>query len=148
MPLLRLILNLLWIVTGGLWMAAAWMLAALLMALTILGLPWTRAAFNIALYAFLPFGHRAVSRADYTGEKDLGTGPVGALGNLVWLVVAGWWLALAHVVTALGLAVTIIGLPFAWAHLKLAGIALWPIGKTIVPIEELERRGPWRPYAP
>jgi uncharacterized membrane protein YccF (DUF307 family) len=134
-PLLRLLLNLLWIVTGGIWMAAGWLLAAVIMAITIIGLPWTRAAFNIALYTLLPFGQRAVSRAEYTGSDDIGTGPLGVLGNIVWLVLAGWWLALGHLITAIPLAITLIGLPFAWAHLKLAGIALWPIGKMIVPIE-------------
>src|ERR1035441_10578436 len=128
-----LFLNILWIVFGGLWMALAWVIAAILMAITIVGLPWTRAAFNIASYTLLPFGQKAVSRAEYSGSKDAGTGPLGILGNIVWLVLAGWWLALGHLVTAMLLAVTIVGIPFAWAHLKLAGIALWPIGKTIVP---------------
>jgi len=136
MPFTSILLNLLWIVFGGLWMAVAWFVAAILMAITIIGLPWTRAAFNIALYTLLPFGQTAVSRAAYTGREDLGTGVLGAIGNLIWLVLAGWWLALGHLLTALVLAITIIGIPFAWAHLKLAGIALWPIGKTIVPIEE------------
>jgi uncharacterized membrane protein YccF (DUF307 family) len=135
MPLLRLLLNILWIVTGGIWMAAGWLLAAVIMAITIIGLPWARAAFNIALYTLLPFGQQAVSRAEYTGDDDLGTGPLGTLGNIVWLLLAGWWLALGHLITAILLAITIIGLPFAWAHLKLAGMALWPIGKMIVPIE-------------
>jgi len=135
MPLLRLLLNILWIVTGGIWMAAGWLLAAVVMAITIIGLPWARAAFNIALYTLLPFGQRAVSRAEYTGYDDIGTGPLGVLGNIVWLLLAGWWLALGHLITAIALAITIIGLPFAWAHLKLSGIALWPIGKMIVPIE-------------
>jgi len=141
MPVTSLLLNLLWIVFGGLWTALAWVVAAILMALTIVGLPWTRAAFNIALYTLLPFGQRAVSRAEYTGRADLGSGPLGAIGNVIWLVVAGWWLALLHLVTAVVLAVTIIGLPFAWAHIKLAGLALWPIGKMIVPIDEVDRRG-------
>ena len=136
MSLLSLILNLLWIVSGGLWMAAGWVLAGVIMAITIIGLPWTRAAFNIALYTLLPFGQKAVSRADYSGQGDIGTGPLGVLGNLLWLVLAGWWLALAHIVTAVLLAVTIIGIPFAWAHLKLAGLALWPIGKMIVPADD------------
>jgi uncharacterized membrane protein YccF (DUF307 family) len=136
MPVMSLLLNLLWIVFGGLWMALAWVLAAMLMAITIIGLPWTRAAFNIALYTLLPFGQRAVSRAEYTGRDDLGTGPLGVIGNLIWLVIAGWWLALLHLMTAVLLAVTIIGLPFAWAHIKLAGLALWPIGKMIVPSDE------------
>ncbi|MGH7029552.1 MAG: YccF domain-containing protein [Stellaceae bacterium] len=135
MGFIQLLLNILWIVTGGLWMAAAWLIAAIVMAITIIGLPWARAAFNIALYTFLPFGHQAVSRAEYTGQADLGTGPLGCLGNLIWLVLAGWWLALGHVILAVALGITIIGLPFAWAHLKLAGIALWPIGKMIVPVE-------------
>jgi uncharacterized membrane protein YccF (DUF307 family) len=135
MPLLRLLLNILWIVTGGIWMAAGWLLAAVIMAITIIGLPWTRAAFNIALYTLLPFGQQAVSRAEYTGYDGIGIGPLGDLGNIIWLILAGWWLALGHLITAIALGVTVIGLPFAWAHLKLAGIALWPIGKVIVPIE-------------
>lgn len=133
MPVLPLFLNLLWILFGGLWMAAGWVLAAVLMAITIVGLPWARAAFNIAAYTLLPFGQRAVRRDDLTGRGDLGTGLFGFLGNLIWLLLAGWWLAIAHLITALGLAVTIVGIPFAWAHLKLAGIALWPIGRAIVP---------------
>jgi uncharacterized membrane protein YccF (DUF307 family) len=128
-----LLLNLLWIVFGGLWMAAGWMIAAFIMAITIIGLPWTRAAFNIGVYTLLPFRQKAVPRAEYYGRHDLGTGPLGFLGNVLWLILAGWWLALAHLFTALMLAITIVGIPFAWAHLKLAGLALWPIGKVIVP---------------
>ncbi|HLH90102.1 MAG TPA: YccF domain-containing protein [Xanthobacteraceae bacterium] len=137
MSLLSLLLNLLWIFCGGIWMAAGWLLAAVIMAITIVGIPWARAAFNIAVYTLFPFGQRAVSRAVYEGREDIGTGPLGFLGNLVWLVLAGWWLALGHLLTAILLAVTIIGIPFAWAHLKLAGLALWPIGKMIVPIDAM-----------
>ena len=129
---LSLLLNLLWIVFGGLWMALGWIVAAVIMAITIIGLPWARAAFNIASYTLLPFGRKAVSRAEHLGTHDLGTGPFGLLGNIVWLVLAGWWLALGHLLTAILWAVTIVGIPFAWAHFKLAGIALWPIGKMIV----------------
>jgi uncharacterized membrane protein YccF (DUF307 family) len=133
MPPVSILLNILWILFGGLWMAAAWVIAAVIMAITIIGLPWARAAFNIAAYTLLPFGQKAVRRDSLTGRPDIGTGPLGLIGNLIWLVLAGWWLALGHLVTAVVLAVTIIGIPFAWAHLKLAGIALWPIGKVIVP---------------
>jgi uncharacterized membrane protein YccF (DUF307 family) len=147
MPLMSLLLNLLWIVFGGLWMAIAWLIAALIMAITIVGLPWARSAFTIAAYTLLPFGQTAVSRADYTGRSDLGTGPLGAVGNLLWLVFAGWWLALGHLLLALGWAITLIGLPFAWAHLKLAGLALWPIGKMVVPIEDADRRRRYGAYA-
>jgi uncharacterized membrane protein YccF (DUF307 family) len=127
------LLNLLWIVFGGLWMAVGWVVAGVIMAITIIGLPWTRAAFSIASYTLLPFGQKAVSRAEYSGRHDIGTGPLGVLGNVLWLVLAGWWLALAHLVIAIMLAITIVGIPFAWAHVKLAGLALWPIGKMIVP---------------
>ena len=143
---MSLLLNLLWILFGGLWMAVGWLVAAVIMAITIIGLPWARAAFNIAIYTLLPFGQIAVSRADYTGRGDLGTGPVGTLGNLIWFILAGWWLALGDLLFALGHAITIIGLPFAWAHLKLAGLALWPIGKMIVPLEDA-RRGRYSRYA-
>ena len=140
MSLLSLVLNLLWIVFGGLWMALGWTVASVIMAITIIGIPWARAAFNIAVYTFLPFGQTAVSRSEYFGTEDMGTGPFGTIGNLIWLVLAGWWLALGHLLTAILLAITLIGIPFAWAHLKLAGLALWPIGKVIVPTEHIARR--------
>jgi uncharacterized membrane protein YccF (DUF307 family) len=119
MSIISLLLNLLWIVFGGLWMALGWVVAAVVMAITIVGLPWARAAFNIAAYTLLPFGYKAVPRDEYLGREDVGTGPLGVIGNIVWLLLAGWWLALGHLVTAILLAVTIVGIPFAWAHLKL-----------------------------
>ncbi|WP_441244047.1 YccF domain-containing protein [Tardiphaga sp. 768_D3_N2_1] len=133
MPVVPLFLNILWIVFGGLGMAVGWLIAAVVMAITIIGLPWARAAFNIAAYTLLPFGQRAVDRETVTGRSDIGTGVLGLIGNIIWLVLAGWWLAIGHLLAALALAITIVGIPFAWAHLKLAGIALWPIGKVIVP---------------
>jgi len=136
MSAVSLLLNVLWIVFGGLWMAAGWLIAAVVMAITIIGLPWTRAAFNMAIYALLPFGQKAVPRDAYTGREDIGTGPLGVIGNVLWLVLAGWWLALGHLITAICLAITIVGIPFAWAHLKLAGLALWPIGMMIVPADD------------
>ena len=138
MSLLNLVLNILWIVTGGIWMAVGWVIAAVLMAITIIGLPWARAAFNIASYTLLPFGRVALPRDLVEGQEDLGTGPLGMIGNVIWLVLAGWWLALGHLITAVGLALTIIGIPFAWAHIKLTGISLWPVGKAIVTAEEAE----------
>ena len=139
---LSFLLNLLWILFGGLYMALGWIVAAIIMAITIIGLPWARAAFNMASYALLPFGRKAVSRADHLGSHDVGTGPFGLLGNIIWLVLAGWWLALGHLLTAIVLAITIIGIPFAWAHLKLAGLALWPIGKMIVDADDAPLRYP------
>jgi uncharacterized membrane protein YccF (DUF307 family) len=125
---ISLLLNVLWIVTGGIWMAAGWLLAALIMAITIIGLPWARAALRIAQYTLLPFGFKVVDRP----PGPLG-GVGGALGNIIWFILAGWWLALGHLITAVGLAITIIGIPFAWAHLKLALLTLWPLNRDIVP---------------
>lgn len=129
-----LALNILWVVLGGFWMALGWVLAAIIMAITIIGLPWARAALTIAGYTLLPFGRTAVLRSELTGREDIGTGPLGLIGNLIWFVLAGWWLALGHLLSAFALAITIIGLPFAWAHLKLAAISLWPIGREVVPL--------------
>jgi uncharacterized membrane protein YccF (DUF307 family) len=124
MTLLNFVLNILWIVFGGLWMALGWLLAALIMAITVVGLPWVPAAIRIAGYTLLPFGSQAV---------DTDPGPLSFIGNILWFVLAGWWLALGHLITAVGLAITIIGIPFAWAHLKLAGLTLAPLATAIVP---------------
>ncbi len=121
---MALILNILWLLLGGLPMAFGWLVAAGLMALTIVGLPWTPAALRIAGYTLLPFGQTV---------EDRDGGALGLLGNIVWFVLAGWWLALCHLVLAVALAVTIVGIPFAWAHLKLARLSLAPVGKAVVP---------------
>ena len=78
-----ILLNVLWILLGGAWMAVGWLIAAVIMAVTIIGLPWARAAFNIAAYTLLPFGSKAVRRDELTGMDDLGTGPLGFIGNLI-----------------------------------------------------------------
>lgn len=140
MSLLSLILNILWVLTGGLWMAGGWLIAALLMVVSIVGIPWARSAVTIAWYTLLPFGQTAVRRDEFRGREDLGTGALGLIGNVLWFVLAGWWLALGHLFSAVALAITIVGLPFAWAHLKLAGIALWPVGTEIVTADEVEMR--------
>src|SRR3954466_10424473 len=119
------LLNILWLIFGGLAAALAWVIAAAIMAITIIGLPWAFAAMRIALYTLLPFGHEIRSRPD--------AGMLSLLGNIIWFVLAGWWLAIAHLILAVALAITIIGIPFAWAHLKLAGASLFPVGKEVVP---------------
>jgi uncharacterized membrane protein YccF (DUF307 family) len=111
-------------------MAFGWVVAGIIMAITIIGLPWAKAAFNIAAYTLLPFGQKAVRRDSLTGRPDIGTGPLGLIGNLIWLVLAGWWLALCHLITAVILAVTIIGIPFAWAHIKRSRLIPGIIGLT------------------
>jgi uncharacterized membrane protein YccF (DUF307 family) len=96
------------------------------------GRPWGRACFVIGKLAFFPFGKETIDRQALTLQGDIGTSPFGTLGNIIWFVFAGIWLAIAHVLSAVTLALTIIGIPFALQHLKLAAIALAPIGKTIV----------------
>ena len=85
-----------------------------------------------------------MSRDEYLGQENIGTGPLGVIGNIIWLILAGWWLALSHLVLAIIFAITIIGIPFAWAHFKLAALALWPIGKTIVPNDFMPQPYPRR----
>lgn len=132
-----LILNLLWFVLGGFFAGLGWILAGVIMALTIVGIPWARSCFVIARYTFWPFGYDIVSRDQLTGEQDLGTGTLGTIGNVIWFVLAGWWLAVMHLTAAVALAISIIGIPFAWAHVKLAMASLFPIGKTIVANDSL-----------
>lgn len=130
---MTLVLNILWFVFGGFAAGVAWVVGGLLLAVTIVGLPWVPSVFRIAAFSFAPFGRQAVDRAWVTGRGDPGGGALGLLLNVVWLVVAGWYIALAHLVVGAGLCVTVIGIPFGLQHFKLAGIALAPVGKTIVP---------------
>lgn len=131
--MIRAVLNILWIVLGGFVMALGWWLAALLCAITIVGLPWARSCWVIGKFSLWPFGYEAVNRKQLTGRGDLGTGTLGLIGNVLWFVVAGWWLAIGHLSSALACFVTIIGIPFGIQHLKLALIALAPVGMTVVP---------------
>ena len=138
MHTLRQIGNLFWFLLGGVWMGLGWWLVGVVCALTVVGWPWARACFVIARFVFLPFGKEAISRADLTGMEDVGTGPLGTLGNIIWFVCAGIWLALGHLASALACALTVVGIPFAVQHLKIALLTLGPIGKTIVTTEEAD----------
>src|SRR6516225_1268663 len=129
MPPVSIFLNILWLFLGGVWMAFGWVVAAVIMAITIIGLPWARAAFNIAVYTLLPFGQKAVRRDTLTGQTDIGTGPLGFIGNLIWLLLAGWWLALAHLVTAVVLAHVTASVFYECSLIRHGGMALWPIGR-------------------
>lgn len=127
--MIRLVLNVLWLVFGGFVSGVAWLFGGLLLALTIVGLPWALAAWRIAAYSFWPFGREIVWRDP--DPADLGQGCLGVGMNVIWLVVAGWWIALAHLVIAVAEFVSIIGIPFALKDLELAKLALAPIGRTI-----------------
>ena len=130
---MRLLLNLLWFVLGGFVMGVGWWLAGLVAAVTVVGLPWARSCFVMGSFAFWPFGREAISRQELSGRSDLGTGPLGLLGNVIWFLLAGWWLAIGHLSSALACFVTIIGIPFGLQHIKLAVMALAPVGLQVVP---------------
>lgn len=125
---MTLLLNLLWFIFGGFISGLLWLLTALVLAVTIVGLPWAAAAFRLSLFAFAPFGRRAIPR---TG-LDVGRGGLDVVLNLVWVVLAGWWLAVHHLILGVLQAITIIGIPFAVQHFKLAGLSLAPVGTEIV----------------
>lgn len=135
-PMLSSLLNILWIVLGGLMMALGWWLAGVICALTVVGLPWARSCFVIGRFSLWPFGQEAVNRRELRGRDDLGTGPLGLIGNVLWFLVAGWWLAIGHLTSALACFVTIVGIPFGIQHMKLALIALAPVGMTVMPVRQ------------
>jgi len=132
--MIRLILNILWFILGGWISGLLWLLGGLLLAVTIVGLPYTGAAWRIAGFAFWPFGKEIVSREILSGQSDIGTGPLGFVLNVIWFLLGGWYIALSHLLIAIAEAITIIGIPFAIKDLQLAGIALAPIGKVVVPV--------------
>lgn len=127
--------NLIWFLFGGIFMGIAWCLFGLLAFISIVGIPWGRACFVIAGFSFFPFGKEAIARDELTHTEDIGTSDLGVVGNIIWFIFAGFWLAIGHVFSAIACFITIIGIPFALQHLKLAGISIAPIGKTIVPKE-------------
>jgi uncharacterized membrane protein YccF (DUF307 family) len=129
---MTLILNILWFVLGGFVAGIWWLVCGLILAITIVGLPWTRAAWRIGMFSFAPFGKQVVPRDALTGREDLGTGSLGFLANVIWFVLAGWHLALMHVVIGAVQCISIIGIPFGLQHFKLAFIALAPVGKEVI----------------
>jgi uncharacterized membrane protein YccF (DUF307 family) len=130
---LTLLLNILWFIFGGWISGTLWILGGALMAITVIGLPYTGAAWRIAGFAYFPFGKDIVDRSTVTGQEDLGTGPVGCVLNVLWFILGGWHIALSHVLIAIPEAVSIIGIPFAFKDVQLALVALAPIGKTVAP---------------
>ena len=124
--------NILWFILGSFVMGLAWWFFGALAFISIIGIPWARACFVLGSFAFFPFGKDVVRRDMLTGRDDIGTGAFGTAGNIIWLLLAGIWLAIGHLASAAACAVTIIGLPFAWQHVKLASLALWPIGRAVV----------------
>ncbi|MCG6300699.1 YccF domain-containing protein [Vibrio vulnificus] len=135
---MRTLGNIIWFLFGGVFMGLAWWFFGILAFISIIGIPWGRACFVIGNFSFFPFGSEAVYRDELTNKRDIGTGPLGLIGNVIWFLVAGVWLAIGHILSAVACFITIIGIPFALQHLKLAVISLAPIGQTIVPVEVAE----------
>ncbi|MDQ1047807.1 YccF domain-containing protein [Streptomyces sp. V4I2] len=125
---MKTILNVIWLVLSGFWLFLAYLAAGLLLCITIIGIPFGIAAFRIGVYALWPFGYTTVERRD--------AGAPSFLGNVLWLVLAGWWLAIGHIVTGLVLCLTIIGIPFGIANFKLIPVSLFPLGREIVPSDQ------------
>jgi uncharacterized membrane protein YccF (DUF307 family) len=124
---LRLLLNIIWLVFAGFWLAIGYAVAAVICFILIITIPFGVAALRIALYALWPFG-RTVVRKPTAGAGS-------AIGNVLWLVLCGWWLALGHIVTGVALCLTIIGIPLALANFKLIPVSLFPFGREIVPVD-------------
>ncbi|MGW7573561.1 YccF domain-containing protein [Streptomyces sp. NPDC054765] len=125
---MKTILNVIWLVLSGFWLALGYVLAGIICCVLIITIPFGIASFRIAGYALWPFGRTTVER------RDAGAGSM--IGNVIWIIFAGWWLALGHIVTGLVLCVTIIGIPFGIANFKMIPISLMPLGRDIVPTEQ------------
>ncbi|MFD3453341.1 YccF domain-containing protein [Streptomyces sp. NPDC058691] len=125
---INLVLNVVWLIIWGLWMAIGYALLGLLMFIFIITIPWGIASLRIANYVLWPFGRTTVERRD--------AGVASTVGNIIWLIFAGIWLAIGHVVAGVGFCLTIIGIPFGIANFKMVPISLVPLGREIVPVEQ------------
>ena len=131
---MRTVLNVIWLVLCGIWMSIAYVLAGIVCCVLIVTIPFGLASFRIANYALWPFGRTVVMRAD-AGAPSL-------IGNVIWIIFAGWWLVLAHIATGVALFVTIIGIPLALANFKLIPVSLMPLGRVIVPVDSVGAPSP------
>lgn len=125
---MRTLLNIIWLIFCGLWMAIAYVFFGILACILIITIPFGIAAFRIAAYALWPFGRTVIRRSD--------AGVGSAVGNVVWVLIAGLWLAIGHVVTGIALCLTIIGIPLGVANFKLIPISLTPLGREIVDVDQ------------
>ncbi|MFD1933964.1 MULTISPECIES: YccF domain-containing protein [Nonomuraea] len=121
---MRTILNVIWLVLAGVWLAIGYVIAGIICCILIVTIPFGIASFRIAAYALWPFGR--------TVERDPDAGALSTIGNVIWLVFAGWWLAIGHVLTAIPLFVSIIGIPLGVANIKMIPVSLLPLGARIV----------------
>lgn len=125
---MRILLNIIWFVFAGFWMAVGYALAALVAFILIITIPFGIASLRIAIYALWPFGKTVVKRGD--------AGAGSAIGNVLWVLLFGWWLALGHIVTGVVLCLTIIGIPLGIGSFKMVPVSLLPLGREIVPSDD------------
>ena len=130
---MRLLLNIIWFVLAGVWMAIGYAFAALICFILIITIPFGIAALRIAVFALWPFGKTVIKRPD--------AGIASGIGNVIWFVLCGWWLALAHLITGTLLCLTIIGIPLGLANYKLIPVSLLPLGRVIVSVDQLHAAG-------
>jgi uncharacterized membrane protein YccF (DUF307 family) len=130
---MRLVLNIIWFVLAGLWLAIGYAIAALICFILIITIPFGIAALRIAVFALWPFGKTVVKRTD--------AGVASGIGNVIWFILCGWWLALGHLVTGVLLCLTILGIPLGLANFKLIPVSLLPLGREILTVEEARLRG-------
>jgi uncharacterized membrane protein YccF (DUF307 family) len=126
---MRTLLNIIWLILSGFWLFLGYALAGIIMCILIITIPFGIQAFKLAKFSLWPFG-RTVTKKDSAGAGSV-------IGNIIWLVLAGWWLAISHIVTAAALAITIIGIPLAIANIKLIPVALWPFGREIIETDDI-----------
>ena len=126
---MKTLLNIIWLVLAGFWLAIGYVLAGILCCILIITIPFGIASFRMASYALWPFGRTVVDKPT--------SGAFSVIGNIIWVIVAGWWLALGHIVTGIAQAITIIGIPLALANWKMVPISLFPLGKQIVPSDRM-----------
>jgi uncharacterized membrane protein YccF (DUF307 family) len=130
---MKTLLNILWLVLAGIWLALSYVLAGVILCVTIIGIPFGIQAFKLAGYALWPFGRALVPSA--------GRGGLSAIGNILWFVLAGWWLALEHLAAGILLCLTIIGIPLGVGSFKMAGAALVPFGREVMDLADLADAG-------
>jgi uncharacterized membrane protein YccF (DUF307 family) len=126
---MRTVLNVIWLILCGIWLAIGYVIAGVICCILIVTIPFGLASFRIADFTLWPFGRQLVRRSD--------AGAASTIGNVIWIIFAGWWLALAHLTTAVALAITIIGIPLALANLKLIPVSLVPLGRVIVDTDDV-----------
>ncbi len=135
---MRIVLNILWLLIAGLWLAIGYVFAAIVCFILIITIPFGIAALRIAAHTIWPFGSTVVRNPD--------AGAASIVGNVLWVVLGGWWLALAHLAAGVLLCVTIIGIPLGLACFKLVPVAFWPLGTEIVSVQDARAFGVRGPF--